>query len=123
MDETLFKENRIVVYQRHLDNMIAALVHAVAYEKYFYDISRNIQNCINTPIMREGILFYQRKRIADSRLIPLFVKHRLVRPLIFILRFRARKHIKTVGKRTAVKMIYRKNTKPVSAHKNREECK
>ena len=47
------------------------LVRAVIYEEYFLQgLLPELKSLTELPIMEKAMLFYQRKRKADSRLIP-----------------------------------------------------
>jgi glycosyltransferase involved in cell wall biosynthesis len=102
------------VYQIHVDRLIFILVQSTAYEEYFDDYVKVLQKLLNDAITREGICFYRRKRLTDSYLIPFFIRHRFVHLLLLSLRHRAKRFLRVHGKRTAVKMIYSRNVKPLN---------
>lgn len=110
-DATLKKKLFPSLYQIHIDTMIAELVHAAAYYNYFDNFYNNINEFLNTPLIRESISIYKRKRYTDSRLIPFFMKYNMIKELVPLLYKYGEKYIERNGRRTAVKMIFCRNNK------------
>ncbi|GHV53563.1 hypothetical protein FACS1894216_11790 [Synergistales bacterium] len=83
---------KTVILSQYFDSVVRQLVKAATYEEYFPDgLIPHLKKLIPSKLMQDAAYIYKRERIGTSRLIPLCIKLKAIRPLYFLLRRRAKR--------------------------------
>jgi glycosyltransferase involved in cell wall biosynthesis len=93
---------------KFIDNLIANLVKAFAYEDFFKDKTIPLDEIVQNELVKKTIKVYKRRNKSYSLLIPLFIRLKTSYLLRQALKHRAKKYINSIGKSNIVKSIYRK---------------